>query len=246
MHMPRVCVAIGVLAVVVGLLAPARADLPVASVEALRPIFGRLLGDPPVMRMDVVPDLSEGGYARVIVYAQRAAVGGMRVDELWIRLTGASVDPAELRQGTLKVLRVLDSGLYGKVNLASVEAFLEAQGTVRDVKLTQDSDLIDAKGTMLLSGALVRVRMRGVFQVSGDPEIYFHIESLFVNSLPLPTAVVDRLERSMNPVVDFRTWPVAFKIRSLRSTPDGFVLSSLRDFAQPCNDCGGPELRLAP
>src|SRR5205807_10125864 len=56
---------------------------------------------------------------------------------------------------------------------------------------------------------------------SGEPEIYFHIEALFVNSLPVPYVVVDRLERSMNPVVDFRSWPVPFKIRSFRATPEG-------------------------
>ncbi len=48
----------------------------------------------------------------------------------------------------------------------------------------------------------------------------------------------------MNPVVDFRSWPVPFKIRSFRSTPEGFVLSSQRDVSQPCTTCGGPELRL--
>jgi hypothetical protein len=50
----------------------------------------------------------------------------------------------------------------------------------------------------------------------------------------------------MNPIVDFRSWPVSFKIRSLRSTADGFVLSSQTDYSQPCNDCGGPDIRLTP
>ena len=67
-----------------------------------------------------------------------------------------------------------------------------------------------------------------------------------MNHLPVPYALVDRLERSMNPIVDFRGWPVPFKIRSLHSTADGFVLSSQTDYSQPCNDCGGPEIRLTP
>lgn len=227
-------------------LAPARAAVPFASVEALRPIFTKLLGDPPQMRMDVVPDIYEGGYARVSVYAQQAAVSGMRIDEMWIRLVGASFDPAEIRAGRLKVLQVRDSGVFGRLNLLNIEAFLRQQGTIRDVRLTQDEDAVIASGTLLIDGVPAQVRMKGLFQVYGEPEITFHIQAVAVNGMPLPTFVVDRLERQLNPVVDFRSWPVPFRIRSFRATPGGFVLSSQRDFAQPCRDCGGPELRLTP
>jgi len=66
--------------------APARAALAVASTEALRPVFGRLLGDPPVMHLEAVPDLYEGGYARISLYARDVDIKGMRIDELWIFL----------------------------------------------------------------------------------------------------------------------------------------------------------------
>ncbi len=101
---------------------PASSTLTFASVEILRPILSQMLGNPSVMRMDVVPDIYEGGYARVSVYAQQAAVGGMRVDEMWIRLVGVSFDPAELNRGVLRVLGVRDSGVFGKLNLQNVEA----------------------------------------------------------------------------------------------------------------------------
>jgi LmeA-like phospholipid-binding len=225
---------------------PAQAALSFASVEILSPILHRMLGNPPVMRLDAVPDVYEGGYARVSVYAQGAAVGGMRIDEMWIRLVGASFDSAELRQGTLKVLQVRDSGLFGRLNLKSIAAFLEQQGTVKDVQLTQEEDMVVATGSLTLNGVPAQVRLKGIFQVEGGPEILFHIHALAVNGLPVPTVMVDHLERQMNPVVDFRSWPVPFKIRSFRATRDGFVLSSQRDFSQPCNDCGGPDLRLVP
>ena len=217
-----------------------------ASVEILRPILERTLGHPALMRLDVVPDIYEGGYARISVYAQGAAAGGVRIDEMWIRLVGASFDPEELRRGTLKLLQVRDSGLFGRLNLNSIEAFLKEQGTMKDVRLTLDEDMVIATGTLTLGGVPAQVRLKGLFQVYGEPEIYFHIHALAVNGLPVPFAVVARLEQQLNPVVDFRTWPVAFRIRSFRSTPEGFILSSQRDFAQTCNDCGGPPLRLAP
>jgi len=225
---------------------PARAALSFASVEILRPILDRMLGNPPLMRLDVVPDIYEGGYARISVYAQRASVGGMRVDEMWIRLVGASFDPGELQQGTLKVLQVRDSGLFGRLNLKNIEVFLAQQGTVKDLQLTQDEDMVTATGSLVLNGVPTQVRLKGMFQVYGEPEIHFHIHAMALNGLPVPFAMVENLERQMNPVVDFRSWPVPFKIRSFRATREGFVLSSQRDFSQPCNDCGGPELRLIP
>jgi hypothetical protein len=135
---------------VCGVLVPARANLPLASVEALRPIFQHLLGNPEAMQLDIVPDLYPGGYARI------------------------------------------------------------------------------------------------VFQVYGEPEVFFHITALLVNSIPVPFVIVDRLERQINPIVDFRTWPVPFRIRSFRQSADGFVLSSQADIGAPCSTCGGPSIQLKP
>ena len=229
-----------------GVLRSAQADVPFASVEVLRPLFSQMLGNPTLMRLDAVPDIYEGGYARISVYAEHARIKGMLVDEMAIRLIGVSFDPAALREGTLKALEVRDSGIYGRLRLSSVQEFLRQQGPVREVLLRRDGDVVIASGLVDYNGVPTRVLMRGVFQVYGEPEIYFHIEALIVNHLPLPYVVVDQLERSMNPIVDLRSWPVSFKIRSLRSTADGFVLSSQTDYSQPCNDCGGPEIRLSP
>jgi LmeA-like phospholipid-binding len=244
--MYRRCAGLVVIASLLVAVLPARAALSFASVEVLRPILARMLGNPPQMRLDVVPDTYEGGYARISVYAQGAGVGGMRIDEVWMRLVGASFDPTELRRGTLKLLQLRDSGVFGRLKLQSIEAFLHQQGTIKDVRLSWDEDLVVAAGTLNVNGVPAQVRLKGAFQVYGEPEIRFHIQSLVVNGLPVPYVVVERLEQQMNPVVDFRSWPVPFKIRSLRNSQGGFVLSSQRDFSQPCKDCGGPELRLTP
>ncbi len=229
-----------------GMVVPARADLPLASTEILRPMFSRLLGDPAVMHLEAVPDLYEGGYARISVYSRNVNIKGMRIDEIWIKLGGVSFDPAQLRNGTLKVLDLRDSGIYGKLNLASVQDYLNHQGAVQDVQLSLNGEAIVGVATVLYNGLATRVRMQGIFQVFGEPEVFFHIQALLVNSIPVPYVIVDRLERDMNPIVDFRTWPVPFRIRSFRQTGEGFVLSSQRDFAQPCNICGGPQLQLKP
>ncbi len=227
-------------------LAPARAELPVADTEVLRPIFSSLLGGPAVMHLEAVPDLYEGGYARISIYARNVEIKGMRIDEIWIRLVGVSFDPEPLRQGTLKTLGLRDSGIYGKLRLASVQEFLNHQGAVQDVQLSLNGESIVGVATVLYNGLPTRVRLQGIFQVYGEPEVFFHIQALLVNSLPVPYILVDSLERQMNPVVDFRTWPVQFRIRSFQQTPEGFTLSSQRDFSQPCNICGGPPVQLKP
>ena len=243
--MYRRCAVLAAIVVLLAAVVPAQ-GVSFASVEVLRPVLARMLGSPVQMRLDVVPDTYEGGYARISVYAQGASVGGMRIDEVWMRLVGASFDPAELQRGTLKVLQVRDSGVFGRLNLQSVETFLQQQGTIKDVRLSRDEDMVTATGTLLFNGVPTHVRLMGEFQVFGEPEIRFHIRTLVVNGLPMPYALVERLEQQMNPVVDFRSWPVPFKIRSLRPSQGGFVLSSQRDFSQPCVDCGGPEQRLTP
>ena len=164
---------------------PASSALTFASVEILRPILSQMLGSPSVMRMDVVPDIYEGGYARVSVYAQQAAVGGMRVDEMWIRLVGVSFDPAELNRGVLRVLGVRDSGVYGKLNLQNVEAFLARQGTI------QDGRTFDIRHP-----EMVRIGRRDLLIftfVSDNPDVYDRWEnislSLIESIAPIEVAV---------------------------------------------------------
>jgi hypothetical protein len=234
-----------VLACVGAVLVPAGAEQ-TTSVPELRALFSHLLGDPPVMRLEAVPDLYDGGYARVSVYGRHVMIKGMLIDELWIRLVGVSFDPAELRSGNLKVLDIRDDSIYGKLSLAAVQEFLNRQAAVQDVHLGMTAEAITGAATVLYNGIPTRVRMQGVFQVYGDPEVFFHIQALSVNSIPVPYVLAANLERQINPVVDFRTWPVQFKIRTFKQTPEGFVLSSQRDFAQPCNACGGPPLQVVP
>jgi hypothetical protein len=132
------------------------------------------------------------------------------------------------------------------LSLAAVQDFLNQQAAVRDVQLGVNAEAITGAATVVYNGIPTRVRMQGIFQVDGDPEVFFHIQALSVNSIPVPYILAANLERQINPVVDFRTWPVQFKIRTFKQTPEGFVLSSQRDLAQPCNACGGPPLQLMP
>jgi len=225
---------------------PAGAAPQTTSTQELRTLFSHLLGDPPLIHMEAVPDIYDGGYARVSVYGRHVMIKGMLIDELWIKLVGVSFDPAELRRGTLKVTDIRDNAIYGKLSLVAVQDFLNRQAAVQDVHLGVNAEAITGAATVVYNGIPTRVRMQGIFQVYGDPEVFFHIQTLSVNSIPVPYILAANLERQINPVVDFRTWPVQFKIRTFKQTPEGFVLSSQRDFAQPCNTCGGPPLQLNP
>lgn len=235
-----------VLACLGSVLVPAGAEPQSTSTQELRVLFSRLLGDPPLIHMEAIPDLYDGGYARVSVYGRHVMIKGMLIDELWIKLVGVSFDPAELKRGNLKVLDIRDDAIYGKLTLAAVQEYLNKQAAVQDVRLGVNAEAVTGAATVMYNGIATRVRMQGVFQVYGDPEVFFHIQALSVNGIPVPYILAANLERQINPVVDFRTWPVQFKIRAFKQTPEGFALSSQRDFAQPCSACGGPPLQLAP
>lgn len=242
----RCLIVLFVLAGLGGVLVPAGAEPQSTSTQQLRVLFSRLLGDPPLIHMEAIPDLYDGGYARVSVYGRHVMIKGMLIDELWIKLVGVSFDPAELKGGNLKVLDIRDDAIYGKLTLAAVQDYLNKQAAVQDVRLGVNAEAVTGAATVMYNGIPTHVRMQGVFQVDGDPEVFFHIQALSVNGIPVPYILAANLERQINPVVDFRTWPVQFKIRTFKQTPEGFVLSSQRDLAQPCSACGGPPLQLAP
>ncbi len=224
-------------------LSPGTAALRVASTGVLRPIFGRLLGNPPVLRVDAVPDLYDGGYARINVYAENASVDGIRIDQTWIRLTGASFDPKALRQGVLRVLGLRGRAVYTRVSRANVEAYLDRVGPAKHITLTGTGQSITAQGTVSRQGVDLPVRLQGVFAAKDTPELFFHIERITVNSMPVPTMQIAQLERRINPVLDLRKWPVQFPIRVFRATAGGFVMSSLTDATSLCDRCGGPAPR---
>ncbi len=222
------------------------AAAPPVDQNTLQGVFGHLLGSPPVVRLAAVFDPQAGDYERVNVYAEHAAIQGLRVDQLWIRLLGASFDAAQLRQGALKVLAVRDSAVYGRVATSSVEEFLNHESAVRDAKVSEAGDATAVEGTVVYQGLPTHVQMRGVFQVYGQPEVFFHIQSLVVDSVPMPAAVASQFERQINPILDLRGWPVAFPLRTFRQTGNAFVLSSQADLSQPCDACGGAPVQLKP
>ncbi len=222
------------------------AAAPAAGVDALQAVFSRLLGTPPVIRVGAVPGARDGAYNQIGVYAEHAAIQGLRIDQLWFRLLGVSLDPAQLRRGTLQVLAIQTSAIYGKVSIDSVQDLLNHENTVKNVTLTADGATTVAAGTIVYSGLPTNVRMRGTFQVSGVPEIFFHLQELTVDALPMPGAVAAQVEQQINPVVDLRDWPVSFAIRTFRQTETGFILSSQADDTQPCDACIGAPVQPKP
>ncbi len=222
-------------AVVVGLVAlPAAAD----DAQLLR-AFGAFMRSADELRIDAVPDLYEGGYARISVYGRRVQVGGLRVDETMLRLTGVSLDPEALRAGTLKVLDFRDSAMQVRVLLKSLQDLFNAGSASGDILLSADNGYLLGTGTVMFNGRPTAMRMKGFFAVSGTTEIYFYFDTLHANGLPLPLVVIRDLERQMNPILHQRQWPVTFKIKSVRLDSQGLTVSTQSDGS--CAACGGGE-----
>jgi hypothetical protein len=193
----------------------------------LRQAVASFFRDARVLRLDAVPDLYEGGYARVSVYAARATLsGGFRVDEAWVRLVGASFNPQALRRGQFQLDGVRDTALHMRVTFDSLELYFSQLTPGQRVRLWSERGLVYGRGVVPLWGAQLPVDLRGVFAVDGGPELYFRVERLRVNGLPVPDAVVRELERRFNPVLTQKDWPVRFKLRAVVVNAEDVVVSS--------------------
>lgn len=193
------------------------------------------------LHVDAVPDLYPGGYARISLYARRANLGGMLVDEAWFRLTGASLDPAALKHGELRILDIRDSAMHIKASIKSLEEYFQQGNPIKDIKLWSDGEYIYGQGTVLLAGIPTRVYLRGFFAVGGTKDVYFYINDLRANGIPIPFPLIKKWEENINPVFRQTLWPVTFKIRALKMSAEWFIVSSQADPNAPCHFCTGGE-----
>lgn len=231
----------GLVAAVLVALFTALVALPAAADDAqLRRAFGAFMRSADELRIEAIPDLYEGGYARISVFSRRVMLTeGLRVDEAAIRLTGVSLDPEALRAGALKVLDFRDSAMQVRVMLKSLQDYFNAGNPLEDIRFWADNGYLLGTGTVLFQGRPTRMRMKGFFAVSGTTEIYFYFDTLHANGIPLPTVAIRDMERQINPILHQRQWPVTFKIRSVRLDAQGLTVSTQADGS--CPGCGGGE-----
>jgi len=237
----RACLGLGAVLIV------ALAGFPAAADEALlRRAFGTFMRSADELRIEAIPDLYDGGYARITAVGKRVVlIDGMRVDEAMVNLVGVSLDPAALNGGTLKVLDVRDSFFQVRVLLRSIQEFFNVNRSLPDLRLWVEEGYLLGSGTVQFAGQPTRMRMKGFFAVSGSTEIWFYFETLHANGFPVPTAVIRDIERQINPVVHQRAWPVTFKMRSIRLDSQALSLSSRGDGT--CPTCsGGQQPTYAP
>ncbi len=203
---------------------------------ALLRAFSRLLQTPDV-EFDLVPDLYEGGYARISLHAKDANFGGMLVDEVWFKLVGISLDVAALQQGRLAILDYRDAAFHTRVSLRRLQEFFLASNAFKDIRLWSDGTSVYGEGTVPYHGVAIKVWLQGRFSIKGTKEIFFHVENMRINGFPLFAPIIRIMESQINPVMSQKDWPVVFKIQSLRMTTDGFFLSSQADALAPCGIC---------
>ncbi|MBI3997927.1 MAG: hypothetical protein HY355_02760 [Armatimonadetes bacterium] len=204
----------------------------------LRRAFGAFMRSADELRIEAIPDLYDGGYARITAIGRGVhVVNSPRIDEAMIRLVGVSLDPAALRAGTLKVLDYRDSALHVRVQLRSVQEFFNAGSALEDIRLWSENGYLLGTGTVIFQGRPTRLRMKGFFAVSGTTEVYFYFDTLHANGIPVLTVIIRDLERQINPILHQRDWPVTFRIRSLRLDAQGLTISSQGDGT--CPTCGG-------
>lgn len=189
------------------------------------------------LQVESVPDLYPGGYARISLYAQKASLGGLVVEEVWFKLVGASLDPGLLGRGKLKLTDARETAMHGRASIKGLESFFTSGDGIKDIRLWSDGQSLFAEGTVPLNGISVRVFLQGYFTVNGSKELFFHIQNARLNGLPIFSFLLRSMESKINPVMSQTAWPVTFNIRAIRMTKEEFLLSSQRDLAAPCGFC---------
>ncbi len=225
--------------IIVAIAALVFARLPAATGQddgELRRSFGAFLRTQDMV-IDTVPDLYPGGYARISIHARNANLGGMVVDDVWVRLVGVSLDPAAMQQGQLKVLDFRGTAIHGQVGVQRLQNFFNAGGGIKDLRLWTDGMSLYGEGSFPYEGVNLRVWLKGQFSVDGTKEVRFHIENMTVDGFPVFSPIIRVLEDKINPVLSQRDWPVTFTLKSLQMTKEGFVLSSQPDALAPCAFC---------
>ncbi len=187
--------------------------------------------------IDSVPDLYPGGYARISLRARNAKLGGMLVDDVWVRLVGVSLDPSALQHGQLRVLDYRNTAIHGQVGVRRLQDFFTSGGAFTDLRLWADGTSLFGEGVLPYQGASIQVWLQGYFALSGSQDVSFHIVNMRVNGFPLFDPIIRTLESQITPVLTQRDWPVTFAFRSLQMTKEGFVLSSQPDALAPCAFC---------
>jgi hypothetical protein len=218
---------------VVALLATAAAG---QSDPMLMAAFTRFLKTQDI-QFDVVPDLYEGGYARISVYAKNAMLGGIQVDEVWFKLVGITLDVGALQQGTLRILNYRGTAFSGRVSVQQLQEFFLTLNAFNDLRLWSDGTSLYGEGTVPYHGMAIKLWLMGRFSVNGGKEVHFHIDNMRVNGFPLFSPIIRILESQINPVISQKDWPVNFAMRSLQMTTEGFVISSQADAVAPCTVC---------
>lgn len=192
-----------------------------------------------LLRVESVPDLYPGGYARISLYAQKANLGGLVVEEVWFKLVGASLDPDLLSRAALKLTDARETAMHGRASIKGLESFFtrDSGDGIKDIRLWSDGQSLFAEGTVPVNGISVHVFLQGYFTVNGSKELFFHIQNARLNGLPIFAFLLRSMESKINPVMSQTAWPVTFNIRAVRMTKEEFLLSSQRDLAAPCGFC---------
>lgn len=196
------------------------------------------------LKIDAVPDLYPGGFARISVYARKASLGGMQVDEVWFRVVGASLNVDAMQRGELRVDSWRESAIHARFTLRSLQEYFVSGNTFKDIRLWSDGEFLFGEGTVPLNNLPVRVWLKGWFALGGTKDLYFYINNMRVNGVPLLDPIIRTLEARYNPVLTQSTWPVTFDIRSLKVTKEVVVVSSQTDGNAPCAFCNGGDVPI--
>lgn len=149
------------------------------------------------------------------------AIEGLNLDELLVRLEGVRFDRSK------RALEEVDQSRFeARLGAASLTRYLQQRSPMlRDVQLRFTEGHVRVRATPALLGLGVPVEVTGRPVIQGGTALHFDADRVAVLRVGLPAFVAERLEATVNPLVDLAAMPFPLQLSTVAIQGDRAILT---------------------
>jgi hypothetical protein len=148
------------------------------------------------------------------------AIEGLNLDELLVRLEGVHFDRSDRRLEEVELSR-----FEARLGAASLTRYIQQRSPVlRDVQVRFIEGRARVRATPALLGLGVPVEVMGRPVLRGGTALHFDADRVAVLRVGLPEFVAQRLEASINPLVDLAAMPFPVQLSAVTIQGDRAII----------------------
>jgi hypothetical protein len=149
------------------------------------------------------------------------AIEGLSLGELRVRLEGVRFDRAKR-----ELTEVTQSRFEARLGAASLTRYLQQRSpSLRDVQVRFTQGRVQVRATPALLGIGVPVQVTGRPVLRGGTALHFDADRVAVLRIGLPEFVAQRLEASVNPLVDLAAMPFPLQLSTVTIQGDRAIFT---------------------